>query len=200
MARESSRGALPSKVARDQALSWRFEKTNSLMKLKLTCDLRVGWRDCRWGNCFSEQISPEVFGGQKVRIRVSVFTRPRGILSSTPVFHEIGVAQDGFSVVAVQHIVLVSTTLADGDQFDGRLPWRLTKNGKPFLLIRTRESELMSAGDDGVVDNKEQRNGGFDLEIQALLVVQGPPVRPAPVYRDWFRRFLPGGLPELGRR
>ncbi|HMH05236.1 MAG TPA: hypothetical protein VK579_01020 [Terriglobales bacterium] len=40
--------------------------------------------------------------------------------------------------------------------------------------------------------------GSYSL---ALLIVFDPPLgRPAPVVRDWFRRFYPGGLASLGKR
>jgi len=188
------------RASRPSSLAWRFVKSDALLTLDLIADLEAGWRECKLGRAFSDQVWLELFGGQRVRVRVSVFPRPRHATPSRPFFVKSIAARDGgFTVLAVGHLLLLSTPLVDGDRLNSALPWRVATNGKPFLRVSLQDFRFSAVSDESlpIVDASGQT---WSFQVEALLVVQAPPVRPAPVYRDWFRRFLPGGLPELGRR
>ena len=44
------------------------------------------------------------------------------------------------------------------------------------------------------------RESPVSYEVQMLVVAKPPTRKPVPVYRDWCRRFFPGGLPSLNKR
>jgi hypothetical protein len=177
---------------------WRFTNSGALLNLTLLADLSAGWRECKLGKCFSDEVWFDVFGGQKVRVRVSVFPRPRSAQPPETFFVKSIAEGGGFEAFADGHLLLLSTALVDSGQLNPSLPWRVSTNGKPFLQLRLYDTQLHRLDDapEPVVNRSDEMR----FEVHSLLVVQAPPVRPAPVYRDWFRRFFPGGLPELGRR
>jgi hypothetical protein len=189
--RRSRRGSKQS-----ESVSFTLDRSERLHTLKLRAMIEAGWKECTLGHCFSQQVWVEVVGGQQVRVQVSVWPRPRRALPDPPPFRPSYTHDAGFKVVAVGPILSLSVDLLKDQQFNSDLPWRLTKNGKPFLQLRLDESAMTVAHEADTTS--EERD--FGLHIRSLLVVQAPPTKPAPVYRDWFRRFLPGGLPELGRR
>jgi hypothetical protein len=79
-------------------------------------------------------------------------------------------------------------------EFNTGLPWREGVGGKALMHMQYRA--LKELPPDGVAGWEWP----VSYEVQLLLVAEPPAKKPAPVYRDWCRRFFPGGLPSLNKR
>lgn len=79
--------------------------------------------------------------------------------------------------------------------FNPGLPWREGAGGKAQMHIQYRKLKLAPP---------DSASAGWEsplcYEVQMLVVVEPPAKKPAPIYRDWCRRFFPGGLPSLNKR
>jgi len=79
--------------------------------------------------------------------------------------------------------------------FHPGLPWREGTGGKAQMH---RQYLKLKAAPPQV--ELTQWESPVSYEVQMLLVAKPPTKKPAPVYRDWSRRFFPGGLPSLNKR
>ncbi|MGE0273718.1 MAG: hypothetical protein AB7M05_21020 [Alphaproteobacteria bacterium] len=157
--------------------------------LKISADLRKGWRQRRntWGFVGSDLIP--ALNGHSVRVQLALLSGSK----EEPAFAANEGRDLGISCrVEAQYIELAIELFDEQHLFNPELRWSETKNGKPLVFRDTAPSRLAPQGDPGQV----WTNYLFKL----WLIVQPPEKKPDPIYFEWSKRFFPGGLPSLGKR
>jgi len=74
--------------------------------------------------------------------------------------------------------------LAGDGAFNTDVPWERSRSGNPYYIHRSCLGTTVECW----------------WDVQLRVTIKAPPKKAAPVYKDWERRFFPGGLPGLGKR
>jgi hypothetical protein len=146
----------------------------------------AGWRTTPFGSRFSEGTRVALPEAQSAAVRL------RARAKGNPSIPEPDFAGAGIFCLNAEwtiqngiYIGHVPVLLHDGS-FDPLLPWTMTRAGKPQL-------RLHSVGFGSTLEWP-----GWDVDLH--ITVAAPSIKHEPVYREWQRRFFPGGLPSLGKR
>jgi hypothetical protein len=93
----------------------------------------------------------------------------------------------------------------EADELNRQLEWEPSKTGNPFAFWQSPRFR----GDKGILEPSSLirvRQKGKEFEVPPLKyelqvnVTLLPPPFTKPTERDWFRKWLPGGLPGSSRR
>jgi hypothetical protein len=137
--------------------------------------------------CYSELIRFGWKFGYELRAALSVFPRPgskSADLRSFPEVDAIAGASKGVMFSLAQSVLQLELQfLKPPNELNRELPW--TSKGNDTLCLEWIYDIFMF----------ESRF----YEVQMRIYFQEPPGRPAPILKDWERRFFPGGLPSLGK-
>jgi hypothetical protein len=172
-----------------------FSFVDHAQTLRLDCRVADGWRQSKKSYCFYEKLPPIPWRDDiTIAAWPSVFPHPISLspLASTFLgFGKFDGKEGGISYLLRDRSLQLDVKLLIGPQVvNPQLPWDENSKGKP----RVRWAKSLDTGDILNIGRKEC----FSLGL--LLVLEPAPGRPAPIVRDWFRRFYPGGLPSLGKK
>lgn len=157
-------------------------------KLRLDCQVADGWRKHQKTYCFSEKVRIPWSFDYTLKARPSVFPYPVSLSPLASIFPCFkGNSEGGRTginyVLRNGKLQLDVNLLIAPEMLNPELSWHETYTKKPCLTWE----ELLEIPSIG------------SYRLALLIVFDPPPGRPAPVVRDWFRRFYPGGLPSLGK-
>jgi hypothetical protein len=146
--------------------------------LVVGADFLSGWRKYRhdWGTILQARLS--LVGVKSMLIRFNAFSTDR----TPPVFDGESVFSDRevrLSVLGTRIRMDIPLLDLSGERFNPKLGWSQSKQGNAYAI---RKLNLQG------------------LRLSLLLVISPPGRQPERTYRDWHRRFWPGGLPGSSRR
>jgi len=191
-------------------LDYTFEPNGRV--LVLLADVAAGWRRSERLDAksyfFGESVSLE-WQGRSIHATLSAFPRPGGLnpaWATPPVLQEHparrntdtklsyldaderrNVVEDPIAVAVVDGFLRVFVELLD----DQAAP-------HPGLNVAKRDGAGRSIVE-RFCDERVQGRVFSTCQVQVRLKFE-PPERPAPIYRSFWNRFLPGGHPESNRR
>lgn len=124
--------------------------------------------------------------------------RPEGLFVNGREIHFIDDPAGGAAVATLSanhHDVDVTVRLfSPNGTYNPKLPWR--EGAGETALVHLQFMDLAPVGP----YNMSNVPSSVLYEVQVLLVFQPPARKPSPIYRDWEKRFCPGGLPSLGKK
>ena len=184
--------------------------------LVLTPDLTRGWRHHTKVSCFVEDMILDTLAERRLKIRVAIFPRTsRGYSrdwATVPSFadrssttHRRGAWRqprnwDPVTWAASADGISIRVPIVDSHAgFNPALDWRQRASEK--LELHLVDYDIPPHRNISIEHSENWELAVHDLffELQLKIVAEPRPLR-APIQRDWYRRFCPGGLPSLGKR
>ena len=161
--------------------------------LVLRADLRRGWRNAAGTSRFTEGCTIELPGANIGRVRLVVTER---VLSETvllateerPRFPNgrYAFAPDLFEMSLDDNVLTMRLALLTPDgSFNRAFRWIQRPRRNPFFEVRLPIFF---------------RIDGPEGDLKLTVTVKPPATKSEPIYKEWQRRFFPGGLPSLGKR
>lgn len=197
-------------------------------ELRLSADVSTGWRQLAKvvGFCESQRLTSTRYCD--LRVQLKVFPRYGRITEAPPLleehaspatklvwvveFDEESTAQATranrlvpqlkplpvrWNMLPPHTLRLEVDVLNDSGRFNPQLPWKLSPTGAPTMHWIAH----FNAWPEGQAPEGRIATAPTEYDLQLLLVARPPDLRRGPVERVWLERhFVPGGLPELGRR